>query len=187
MYIKSFSIFMIMQCLTDFTPVHAVDYNAKILDMRADDLSQRVWTRAVFNTSINEINESLDFQNRSISPVDLLIEPTKDFNTLCEEYKQSMDRIKGSEFGGYAAKNFETLIETCSDIYNQAEISKKRALIQLIQAVFSKSSPHIKRIERLLKKDNTAPVSKFNVKSLDYFLHADKSLPLVNKNELGVF
>jgi hypothetical protein len=150
--------------------------------MKADTFHQRVWANSELVTKAKEIEECLDFlngpnhANRSI----------KDFSLLNVECEQTMSPLKATELGNSAANNFKILIEACQEVYNTGETAKKTGVSMLFQAIFSKSSFEIKRITRLLKRgDGASNNNATNGKSLDYFLHADRSQAIVS-DSLGV-
>ena len=182
MWIKNIILFMTIQCLIGFLSTHATEYNHKLLDIRADTFNQRVWATSEFIITPEEIEESLDFLNGPNKSK----EPMEDFSLLCEQCEQTMIRLKANDFGNHAANNFKALIEACQDVYNRGEEAKKAGVSMLLETVLSKSSPNIRRIERLLKKGSSLQANALPSKNLDYFLHADRSQPLVN-SELGVF
>jgi hypothetical protein len=183
MLIKNITVFMAMQCLVGFSSAYATEYNYKLLEMRADTFNQRVWATSEFTTSPKEIEESLDFLNGPNKSSG----SGKDFPVLREQCEQTISRLKMSDLGNHAANNFKTLIAACQDVYDTKETTKQAGISMLFETILSKSSANIKRIERSLKKGDTSSRSNgTSMKNLDYFLHADKSQPLVNQG-LDVF
>lgn len=185
MLIKYVKLFMISQCLIGFISMstYATEYNHRILDMRADTFNERIWSRSEFTTNPREIEESLDFLTASNPSTGSM----SDFKVQRVQFEQTMGRLTANELGNYAANNFKALIEACQEVYNTGEATKITGVNLLFQAILSKSSSNIKRIERHLKMVGDASVSSTsNSKGIDYFLHADKSQPLVTSS-IGVF
>jgi hypothetical protein len=173
---------MVMQCLIGFLSTYATEYNSKLLDMRADTLHQRIWASSDFTTSPIEIEENLDFLNDLSKSKGA----SKDFVLLRQQCEQTMNRLKESDLGNHAAHNLKALIEACQEVYNKDETAKKVGISMLFETILSKSSSNIKRIERHLKKSDDSSSNGANLKNLEYFLHADRSQPLVNTG-LSVF
>ena len=173
---KKIFVFMSLQCLSGLIYVYAADYNPRLLEMRADTLFQRVWTQSEMVTSVLDIKENLDFLNKKISDGSI-----KDFNLSREQCEQTMSRLRPSDIGNYAEKNFKVLIEACQNVYENGDAGIKTAVSLLFQTILSKSSPNIKRIEHLLKRRETdRNTATKQPKSLEYFLHADKSQSIIS-------
>ena len=181
MSIKNTITLAIMKFVISFSASFALDCNYKLLEMRADRFNSQVWNHSELRTTPREIETTLDF----IYPKEASKVASKNFEALCALGLERMNRVKPNEIGNQAALNFNVLLNGFKEIYAAGEETKQVAVSLLLEAILEKSSPTLKRLERLVKSSEHK--SAQHPKIVGVFSNSDRSQPLLPSKEFVVF
>lgn len=181
MSIKNIVTLAIIQFVISFSGSFALDCNYKLLEMRAEGFNSQVWNHSELHTTTKEIETNLDF----IYPKEASKVTSKDFEALCARGVERMNRVKTHEIGNQAALNFNVLLHGFREIYAAGEETKQVAVSLLLESILEKSSPTLKRLERLVKSSEHK--SAQHPKIAGVFSNSDRSQPLLPSREFVVF
>lgn len=145
------------------SPTFSQDYNPRLLDMNADELSRKVCSGTPIPRE--DIQSKLDF----IYNEEALIGKVRDFEGV---YAKMIPLITDSNFASFAGN--------CKEIYDTGDNKTKITLGILFKAVSDKSSVQFKRLQKLRRAKEVEQTQQ-TVRASElpkYFEKADKTVPL---------